>query len=207
MLREREDGTEEGDSLGCRPFPAGYNGFATRFRLYGRGRFPDNNGLYDRLAGALKRAGVLADRVFITEYFDSTQGAPGGGTCDPLIQVDPNVLTVGGVFVHVGEGVFDRAEAQWASDSVLAPLNNAVHNAAEKHGWRVIFGSQQEYRDHGYCSADSWIVGLTESLWNQANKEGTLHSTTRGNTFQAQLVIREIRNFFYKGGIIRVPAN
>lgn len=160
--------------------------------------FGDNSGLYDQLAGALKKAKIPARRVFITEYFDSTQDE--NGYCDPLIEVFLPDLAI-------GEGLFDRAEAQWASESVLGPLNSAVLAAAQKHGWRLIFGSQEGYRTHGYCSSDPWIVGLTESLANQLNKEGTLHSTTRGNVFQAQLVLAEMRKFLYENGRPRAPAS
>ncbi|MGI9657594.1 MAG: hypothetical protein ACR2OD_01700, partial [Gaiellaceae bacterium] len=159
--------------------------------------FGVNDGLYDRLARAFKLAKIPPRRVFITEYFDSTQNAQ--GTCNPLIEVFlPDIV--------IGEGLFDGAEAQWASDSVLGPLNTAVHAAAEKHGWRLAFGSEVEYRSHGYCSTDSWIVGLTESIALQGNGEGTLHSTLRGNIFQAHLVTRLMRPEFYENGKPRVPA-
>ena len=82
---------------------------------------------------------------------------------------------------------FDRAEAQ-------------------KHGWRLIKGSEQGFRSHGYCSTDKWIVGLTESIASQGDGNGTLHSTTRGNTFQAGLVVKRMRVEFYANGRTRQPA-
>ncbi len=147
--------------------------------------------LYDRLSRALKKQKIPARRVFITEYFDSTKDE-NGQTCDPLISTTAT---------H-----FDRAEAQWASDSVLTPLNQAVRAAAQKHGWRLVVGSEQGFRTHGYCSPDPWIVGITESLARQGDGNGTLHSTVRGNTFQAGLVYGQMRLEFYKDGRTRVPA-
>jgi len=103
-------------------------------------------------------------------------------------------------------GSFDRAEAQWAFEAILQPLNAAVRAAAQKHGWRLVTGAEAGFRAHGYCSSDSWIVKLTESAVNQGNKEGTLHSTTRGNTFQAGLVVQRLRAELYAGGRTRAPA-
>jgi len=149
-------------------------------------------GLYDRLSRSLKGAGIPARRVFITQYFDSTRNEK-GDFCNPLISVP-------------GKGSFTRAEAMWAHDQVLVPLNAAVRAAAQKHGWRLVTGATEGFRTHGYCSQSSWIVSLTESLLNQLNKEGTLHSTTRGNTFQAGLVTKAMQLEFYAGGRTRRPA-
>ena len=157
-----------------------------------RARIASLPGLYDRLSRSLKRVGIPARRVFITQYFDSTRNEK-GDFCNPLISVP-------------GKGSFTRAEAMWAHDQVLVPLNAAVRAAAQKHGWRLAKGAQEGFRTHGYCSQDSWIVSLTESLLNQLNKEGTLHSTTRGNTFQAGLVVKTMRLEFYAAGRTRPPA-
>jgi GDSL-like Lipase/Acylhydrolase family len=156
------------------------------------GRLAALPGLYDRLSRSLKKLGIPARRIFITEYFDSTRNEK-GGFCNPLISVP-------------GKGAFTRAEAKWAHDQVLVPLNAAVRAAAQKHGWRLVTGAAAGFRTHGYCSKDSWIVSLTESLLNQLNKEGTLHSTARGNTFQAGAVVNAMRREFYGGGRTRPPA-
>lgn len=127
----------------------------------------------------------------ITEYFDSTKDEH-GRTCDPLIST--------------GLTAFDRAEAEWAAGRVLIPLNEAVRAAAQKHGWRLVTGSQEGFRRHGYCSQDPWIVGLTESLASQGDANGTLHSTTRGNTFQAARAFSSLRLELYANGRTRRPA-
>ena len=152
---------------------------------------------YERLLQALDGAGVDPTRVFITEYFDSTRGDD-ETTCDPLIEL------VGGAELATGEGLFDRAEAEWAANNVLGHLNKAVRAAADRHGWRAIRAPAQ-YRKHGYCSTKPWIVGLLESVERQKNKEGTLHSTAHGNFVQGRSVALIVQQSFYKKGRTRSP--
>ena len=149
------------------------------------------NGRFNSLSRSLKRAGIPARRVFITEYFDSTRDE-NEAFCNPLI--------------YTPLGSFDQAEAEWAYRQILSPLNAAIRTAATRHGWRLVTGAEAGFREHGYCSQDSWIVKLTESLANQSNKEGTLHSTTWGNFFQASLVVNRMRTELYAGGRTRAPA-
>jgi hypothetical protein len=146
---------------------------------------------YPRLAAALEKL-VPADRVYITEYFDSTH-LDGTSFCAPLIH------TVTG-------GLFDGAEAKWAYEHLLVPLNKAVAEAAANYHWHLVAGAQKEFGPHGYCSPTPWIVGLRESLLNQANANGTLHATVVGNGIQSDLVVPQVRAGFYKGGRTRRPA-
>ncbi len=146
---------------------------------------------YDTLAGALKGAGIPAGRVFITEYFDPTKDAR-GQICDPLMSTPM--------------GTVDHAEAAWASDQFLSPLNRAIRAAAQKHGWQLVAGAQAGFRTHGYCSSDPWIVSVTDSLTSQGNLNGTLHSTRRGNAFQADLAYSSVRKELYRNGRARIPA-
>lgn len=145
---------------------------------------------YARLAATLARMGIPQDRVYIQEYFDSTRDER-GDFCNPLIRT-PAVD-------------FTRAEAKWAYDRVLQPINAAVAAAAKKHKWRLVSGNAAGFRTHGYCSKDPWIVGLTESFAQQGDVNGTLHSTTRGNTFQAARAVSVIRDQLYAGGRTRAP--
>lgn len=148
-------------------------------------------GLYARLALALRQARIPPERVIITEYFDPTRNEQ-GKTCDPLLATP--------------FGAIDRTEAHWASTRFVSPLNAAVGAAAERHGWRLVAGVDEGFRTHGYCSSDPWIVGLTESLTRQGNVYGTLHSTTRGNAFQAGLLASKLREDLYRSGQIRRPV-
>ena len=147
---------------------------------------------YKLLAEALDQAGVKADRVYVTQYFDSTHQADGKTFCNPLIDT-PGPLD------------FDQAEAKYAYERILVPLNAHVAKAANTHKWRLVSGSQQRFAKHGYCSGDNWIVGLVESLTNQGNQNGTLHANVKGNRIQAEINVPKIRADFYKNDRTRAP--
>ncbi len=145
---------------------------------------------YALLAEALDQQKIPPSRVYLNEYFDSTRDDD-LSFCNPLIGTPL--------------GSFTRAEAKWAHDSILVPLNAAVEAAAKKHKWRFISGSQKAFGPHGYCAKTPWIVGLVESLSNQANENGTLHANAKGNEVQASFNVPRVRADFYKGGRTRAP--
>lgn len=169
---------------------------------------------FNILSRQLKRHGVPAKRarrVFITQYYDQTRDH-NGATCDPLIGSNEAASVIGLlrtlnpiVFSLVPTGVFDRAEAAWARESVLLPLNTAVRAAAQKHGWRVVVGVQQRFARHGVCSSDPWIVSLTGSAVSQRDLNGTLHANRRGNQETTKLVVKLLRKELYPGGKTRPP--
>lgn len=173
--------------------------------------------LYDSLSRALKQAGVPAPRVYVTEYFDSTRDAS-GNFCDPLIEVSttslrPFTALVGHPFLRALAAAatsvtlhFDRAEAQWAHDRVLARLNQQVRAAASKHGWGLVAGVADAFRNRGYCAGDgAWVIGLFESLERQHDHNGTLHANPRGNTETAKLAVKVVRKGLYPVGKARPP--
>lgn len=89
---------------------------------------------------------------------------------------------------------------------MLNRLNRQVRNAASKHGWRLIGGVASRFRTHGYCAgADSWIIGLFESLERQHDHNGTLHANPKWNTESAKLAVKAIRADFYADGRTRAP--
>jgi lysophospholipase L1-like esterase len=152
---------------------------------------------YQRLAEALRRAGVNADRVFITQYFDPTkyldptQNAL--ATCNPLISLP-------------GGYEFTQLEAQWAAARVLTPLNLTVRDAAARYGWRVVTGVAEGFAAHGYCDGDqSWIRSLTSAVGGQGDASGTLHATPVGNAFTSSLVTPVIAKSLYPSGAARQP--
>jgi hypothetical protein len=147
---------------------------------------------YAKVGAALEGAGVAKERVYLSEYFDSTRNSA-GRFCNPLIRVP-------------GVGTFDRDEAEWAHDRVLVKLNQAVGGATDANRWGgPIRGAYRSFREHGYCATDSWIVPLSGSFLRQLNKEGTLHANVRGNTEQAKDATLELRKAFYPGGRTRWP--
>lgn len=156
-------------------------------------RLPD---LYARLARRLERAGIPAERVYITEYFDSTNDA-NGDRCDPLIRVG----------VGPASRDFDQAEATWAAESVLGRLNDAVRAAAVRHGWTAVRGAEQGFVRHGYCAgAARWIITRQDSKRRQGDQFGTLHANLEGNEFQRDRVVALVRDdFISPSGGIRPP--
>ena len=122
---------------------------------------------YAALQTALGQAGVPAARVVVTEYPDPTRDASGSTYCNPLLTVP-------------GYGTVDAAEAAWASQSFLAPLNATVAQAAAQAGWRLAGGVASAFAPHGACSSAPWVVGLLESLRNQGSINGTLHPNPAG---------------------------
>lgn len=135
---------------------------------------------YDKLAAALTQAKIPAQRVYITQYFDSLRDER-GKICDPLISVATKTRLA-----------FSKQEAEWAYDDFLRPLNAAVANAARKHGWHLVPAPSQ-FRTHGYCSADSWIVSLSWSAWRQWSLEGAMHATPSGHQAQAVAVVAALK--------------
>jgi hypothetical protein len=183
-----------------------------------KARFEQLPGLFDQLAGALKRVGVPAQRVYVTQYFDSTRGAS-GDFCNPLIKIDTRALaalaaaSISSPFLAALVAAaaatsleFSQAEARWAHDSVLQRLNRQVRSAASKHGWGLVSGAQEAFRTHGYCSGDgSWVVGMFESFERQHDHNGTLHANPLGNAQTAKLAIPVVRKGLYPGGKARPP--
>ena len=178
------------------------------------GKLPD---LFAALSHELKAARIPARSVYLSEYFDSTRNQ-NGEFCDPLIRVDartlrpytaaiPNPFLRKLAFAATSTVLdFDQAEARWANESVLTPLNAQVRAAATLHGWRLIDGVASRFTEHGYCSSDPWIVGLFESLERQHDHNGTLHATTYGNRQTAVLALRRLLPELYPGGSARRPG-
>ncbi len=146
---------------------------------------------YAHLADALGARGVASSGVYLAECFDSTHDEK-GNFCNPLIDT-PAPFD------------FDQSEAEYAYRRILLPLNSGVATAAKKHTWNFVSGAPKLFLRHGYCSNASWIVGLVESTLSQANRNGTLHSTTFGNTKQAPITSLKIRADFCKNGRTRRP--
>lgn len=147
---------------------------------------------FELMAGAFRRAGVKDNRVVITEYFDPTRDQ-NGVICNPLVSVP-------------GKGVFDLAEASWAYNSVLAPLNRSIRTAAQKHGWRVVKGIAEEFSTHGCCAGSAaWIRSLTGAFALQGDRFGTLHATPEGNRATAAKVNSVLTSSLYPSGKPRAP--
>lgn len=149
-------------------------------------------GAYGELAARLKEAGVQANRVYITEYFDPST-YPAGHYCEKMID---NPL-----------GVITQEEATWASVRVVHGLNKAVHEAAARNGWNFVPGGQDGFDGHGYCapSGESYMTTVLNSLSRQGNSNGAMHPNPAGHLFIANLVERPLRRDLYPGNQARPP--
>ena len=131
---------------------------------------------YAELARRLARV-VAPSRTLIVDYFDPTRDETGAfckriGLADPLF----------------GLGQIDRAEAEWASIQVLAPLNREIGAAAEAAGWTEVSGISEAFRTHGYCADEPWVRHLTRSLFSQGDLSGAMHPNEEGHRETALLI-------------------
>ena len=122
-------------------------------------------GGYADLAKGLRPI-VAPRRVLITEYFNPTR--------DDAAQL-----------CRRSDIGLDAGEFAFAAGSVLRPLNDAVAAAAHKNGWTLVPIVSSDFREHGYCSRDRWVVGVTESLFSSSGSPlvkplGTLHPNANG---------------------------
>ncbi len=129
--------------------------------------------------------GLSPERVFITEYHDPMRGDDGDFCEDVLHGLIPGRADRFGV---------SKAEAQWASETVLVQLNSTLAFLALR-GWHVIGNIAVGFRQHGYCAGDSarWVVRLAESLISQGDWKGTLHPNGVGRRFYAERIVEELR--------------
>jgi len=127
-------------------------------------------GRYDRLDDALEGAAPGAP-VLITEYFDPTRDSKGE-------------------FCSHSVGFTSQAEAQWAYEALLRPLNKEVAGAANRNGWQLVDGIADDFERHGYCAGKQrWVRRIEESVFAQHDIWGTLHPAESGHNAIAQRVV------------------
>jgi len=136
-------------------------------------------GRYDRLGAALDEAAPGVP-VLISEYFDPTHDER-GRPCSHSV------------------GFTSRAEARWAYESLLRPLNARVAEAAARNEWMPIGGIAADFRRHGYCAGTKrWVRRLGESLLGQGDVLGTLHPNEGGHSaiaLRVALPLAELLDF------------
>jgi len=150
--------------------------------------------LYDDLAARLNQAGIAANRIYITQYFDPTTGADGQPCPSMSFQIPTGAKpkTLPGL---------SKSEGQWASSAVVHPLNAAVQAAAQKHGWHFVGGIQNGFIGHGYCAGDaSYVRTMKQSFLLQGDPNGTMHPNPPGHYFIAKLVAPLVLHDLYLHG-------
>jgi GDSL-like Lipase/Acylhydrolase family len=137
---------------------------------------------------------VDASRVLVVDYFDPTRDAQ-GATC----------RKIGIPFLP--RWYIDRDESTFAQEQLLAPLNEAIAEAAKREGWLEVTGVAESFRRHGYCArGESWIRTLPRSLVTQAGWRarsrvlGTMHPNERGHQALATLISGSLQRRLYSNG-------
>lgn len=113
--------------------------------------------------------------VLITEYFDPTRDRNGDFPGQAL-----STTCAGHTVAPV--------EWEFLYDNMVVPLNDQVAAAAAAHGWVLVGGMEEAFRDHGYCASagpgsvagETWIVKIPESLRSQGDPNGTGHPNILG---------------------------
>jgi lysophospholipase L1-like esterase len=140
-----------------------------------RTSFAALRGRYDDLAARLNEIGIQPSHVYLQQYFDPTLDA-GGAICRKRVI-----------------GIRPQAIAQAARD-VLAPLNAAGREAADRLKWHYVDGIAALFKGHGYCvrGKGAWVVKLTRSFLGQGRVDGTVHPNAEGHRQMAVVIAKAL---------------
>jgi len=151
------------------------------------------NNYLPTLTGLLAAGTVRSNRVYIAEYGDLTKD-DGGAYCrfdntDPLGAM-PGVTT---------------DEMEWLDLAATRSIDGAVATAAVAHGWNLVSGIYQAYRDHGYCATNHWVNRIHESLLRQGDIRGLLHPNNAGQITSAGAIVNALMRDLYPEGPAGAP--
>ncbi len=125
-----------------------------------------------RIAQHFPNLAAHPERILISEYPDPTSS--------------DGSVTLGCLGVS-------QADAAWAANVVVPALNQAVRDAANRHGWTMVDGiNLGGFSGHGYCSDDSWIVSIPQSLLRQGNEDGAFHPNRTGHAHYARRIVEKL---------------
>ena len=128
-------------------------------------------GLYSRLNEAIK--GLHAGKVLFTDYPDQTRNQNG------VVSSIPGPL---------GTTLISTSDAQFLSNTIAGPLDNAIAAAAKAHHWTFV-DILAAFSTHGYPSTDTWIRQLDQSLEIEGSVDGFFHPNAIGEQAIAQLLL------------------
>jgi len=121
-------------------------------------------GHYANLAKAVKA--LNPGQVMISPYPDVTRDQDG----NPAAILGPLDVTL-----------ISQADAEFASSTMIPPLNSAVAAAAKTYGWTYLSQIPADFNTHGYPSTSPWIRTLGESLEMEGTDQGTFHPNATGH--------------------------
>jgi hypothetical protein len=149
-------------------------------------------GEYSQLSTALKSFSIA--NTYITAYPDLTQVAPG--------DYQPFATDV---LPSAGFNGISAASAQFASQQLVDPLNQAVQQAAQANGWTFINGYSNDFLSHGYAAATPWFQTMTVAESMQGDdisvldglfhlSSGGFHPNKAGLADEAKYVLAAIKS-------------
>jgi hypothetical protein len=149
-------------------------------------------GDFSQLETALKSFSIA--NTYITAYPDLTQVAP--GDYEPFAT---DVLPGDGL-----KGI-SAASAQFASQQLVDPLNQAIQQAAQANGWTFVNGYANDFLSHGYAAATPWFQTETVAASMQGDdisvlgglahvSSGAFHPNKAGLADEASYVLAAIKS-------------
>lgn len=140
---------------------------------------------YDNVATAIAslRGQHTVDNIYITEYFDPTHDEAGrfGDVFSDF-------------FTCTGDLITPR-EWSFLHDNEVAPLNNAVREAAARNSWHAVDGIEAGFVNHGYCAISrhtNWVLTVDGSLFFQFDLHGTAHPQSDGHAWYRDRIVATI---------------
>lgn len=131
---------------------------------------------YANLAKAVR--GLNPGQVMISPYPDVTHDQNG----NPAEILGPLDITL-----------ISKANAEFASSTMIPPLNAAVAAAAKAYNWTYLSQIPADFNTHGYPSTSRWIRTLGESLEMQGTDQGTFHPNATGHQDVARRMYQAYR--------------
>jgi hypothetical protein len=112
-------------------------------------------------------------RIYLTEYWDATHD-------DRTATTDP-IAGPGYSWWCPRDAMAPAASSRkWGYRNVVVPLNAHIQRAAGEHGWHYVGGIMGDFRRHGLCATNPWVVSPTESRGRQGNFNGSWHANLAG---------------------------
>lgn len=154
---------------------------------------------YDRLADRIDALDV--EEVYVTEYptaqFDVAPDGTVGGGCGVLdlswleYFVQPELRFLAQQVIPE----ITEADAR-AMKRIGRLLNDAVREAAGRHGWTYVGGVAAGFQGHGYCTDDRYFRTALDSLEEQGDGLGMLHPNQKGHRVYADQIADALRSRF-----------
>jgi lysophospholipase L1-like esterase len=120
---------------------------------------------YSELNASIKTI-LHPDQVMITDYPDITRNQH-GNPAEFYGVLDIPLIT--------------KADAKFASQEIVAPLNATIATAAATNNWTLVNGFNKDFLTHGYPSSNPWINTIDASEEAEGSTDGSFHPNALGH--------------------------